>query len=469
MRRRALWVLGAVQLLVTFDVTVVTVVLEPIGDDLGLGAGALHWAIGAYAIAFGGLLLAGGRLADSIGRRRVLALGLAVLAAGSLGVAAAPSGHVLLSARALQGLGAALADPAAVGLLLGLFEGSASRTRALAMLSSVGSAGAAAGAVVGGLLAALVSWRAVFALTTLVGLVLLVALTRLPRDEGTGDRVDVRSALLVTLAATAVAVFLGTIADGVAPEEALLLVVAAGSAIAVVRRDRGSRRPFVPPALLGGWERRLVLVVTGVHGGMALGMYLLLALVLQGLLGWSPLAAGLGLLAMRGGRVGWARLAGWAIARYGGAWTTVAGMTLMTIGLAPLARLDPAPSYAFDVLPWLIVLGAAIPFVFIGVGSLFLHDVPAVHGSTASGVLEAVRWTGGALGLCVVAAAGARAHGEGSGAVTVSAIHAGALACVALGVVGVAAALVVVRLSGRATAAETQVTGTADTSPALAG
>lgn len=195
MRRRVLWVLGAVQLLVTFDVTVVTVVLEPIGSDLGLGAGALHWAIGAYAIVFGGLLLAGGRLADSIGRRRVLALGLAVLTAGSLGVTAAPSGDVLLFARALQGLGAALADPAAVGLLLGLFEESASRTRALAMLSSVGSAGAAAGAVVGGLLAALVSWRAVFALTALVGLVLLVALTRLPRGEGTGDRVDVRSAL----------------------------------------------------------------------------------------------------------------------------------------------------------------------------------------------------------------------------------------------------------------------------------
>jgi hypothetical protein len=110
-----------------------------------------------------------------------------------------------------------------------------------------------------------------------------------------------------------------------------------------------------------------------------------------------------------------------------------------------------------------------MPFVFIGVGSLFLHDVPAVHGSTASGVLETVRWTGGALGLCLVATAGALARGEGAGASTVSAIHAGALACVALGVVGVAAALAVVRLSGRATAAETQVTGTADTSPALAG
>ena len=209
------------------DLTVVNGVLEPIRGDLDASSTSVHWVIGAYAIGFGGFLLAGGRTADTVGPRRTFAAGSLSFALASLACAVAPTTGLLIAARGTQGLSAAFLEPAAVALVATLHPSGPERTRAFAIWASIGSLGAVSGMIVGGVAAELLDWRAVFLINVPVGLCGLALATRLlPAGTRNGDTpADHVGAALLTAGSAGLALLVGT--------------AAGGASVGVVRRSSG--------------------------------------------------------------------------------------------------------------------------------------------------------------------------------------------------------------------------------------
>jgi MFS family permease len=196
----ALALLAATQFVLVLDASIVNVALPSIGRDLGVGAGDLSWVVNAYILMFGGFLLLGGRLADFLGRRRMYVAGLALFAAASLAGALAQSALWLVAARAAQGLGAALVSPAALALLMTLFEEGSERNRALGVWAALGGSGGAAGAILGGALTDGLGWEAVLLVNVPIGLAAGAAAIRLLPESRTerGGSFDMRGAVFVT-------------------------------------------------------------------------------------------------------------------------------------------------------------------------------------------------------------------------------------------------------------------------------
>jgi len=199
-RWKILGFLGVAQLMLILDVTVVAIALPHIKSDLGLSREALTWTVSAYTLTFGGLMLLGGRLADIFGARRVLLIGLTLFTAASLMAGFSTSAETLLLGRVGQGAGAALLSPAALSLVVSLFQGE-ERNRALGVWSALGGGGAALGVLIGGILTAGPGWEWVFWVNVPIGLVILVALTKMLTTgltSLTDRRLDVLGAVLVT-------------------------------------------------------------------------------------------------------------------------------------------------------------------------------------------------------------------------------------------------------------------------------
>src|SRR5690606_36339889 len=197
------------QFMLVLDITAANIALPSIGRDLGLDTGALTWVITAYAVAFGGLMLLGGRLADVLGRRRLLVSGLAVFTISSALCGLAPDGGLLIAGRAVQGVGAALISPAALASVSALFTGAA-RTRALGVWAGIGASGFAVGLMASGLLASGPGWRWIFLVNVPIGVALIALLSAmLPASRGIGGRIDVVGGVLATVFAAALVVALG--------------------------------------------------------------------------------------------------------------------------------------------------------------------------------------------------------------------------------------------------------------------
>src|SRR5918995_3557609 len=196
----ALAILATAQFMVILDVTVVNVALPSIRESVGFAFADLQWVITAYTLAFGGLLLVGGRAADLLGRRRVFLVGLAVFTVASLAAGLASSPEALLAARALQGVGAAMLSPAALSLITVIFPEGPERNRALAVWGAIGAGGAAAGVLLGGILTEGFGWEAIFLINVPVGVgVAVTALRVLPAARAsTSGQIDVTGALAVT-------------------------------------------------------------------------------------------------------------------------------------------------------------------------------------------------------------------------------------------------------------------------------
>ncbi|MEZ5102731.1 MAG: MFS transporter [Thermoleophilia bacterium] len=352
--------------------------------------------------------------------------------------------------RAAQGVGAAVLSPAAMALLVGRFPEGPSRTRALAIWSSVGAAAASTGVLAGGVLAELLGWRSIFLANVPLGLAALAAVPALPAVARTSVRPSLRAALLATAALVALVHALGRVGDGELLEPSLAAAAGLALGACFVRRERRAAQPLVPRAVLGSRVRAAALAVGFVHGGMMLGTYLLLPLVMQQALGYSPIEAGLGLLALRGSSIGWARVARRGIDVLGAPRVVGIGAAAMIVGQLLLLRVDATSGYAGGLLPALVVLGLAIPCLFVGVSVLALEGVPGEHAGAASGLLTAAQWSGGAVGLALVTAAAAA--GAGPLADAAASFHAGVAACAGLGAVGLALAVALVAVHRRATA-----------------
>jgi MFS family permease len=293
----ALVLLALAQFMVILDITVVNVALPSIGADLHLDRASLTWMVTAYTLCFGGLMLLGGRLADTLGRRRMFLTGLGLFTVASLASGLAQAGTILVAARAAQGIGAALLSPAALAILTTTFHGP-ERNRALGVWAAIAGAGAAVGVLAGGLLVEYASWRWVFFINLPVGIAVAAtvpAVVAAIRPARPARRVDLPGALTGTLATAAVIYGLVTAGSDGWGATTTLLPLAIGLVLAGVFAavQRVTREPLVPLGLLARrplFAGQLVMLATS---GLLLATYFLASLYLQRLLGHTALDTGL--------------------------------------------------------------------------------------------------------------------------------------------------------------------------------
>jgi len=402
----ALVVLALAQLMLVLDVTVVNVALPRLSADLGLNADLAGWAIAAYAVPFGGLLLLGGRLADRVGARRMLLIGLVIFVAGSLASGLSTGVVGYLGARALQGAGAALLSPAALASLLRRFEGPA-RRRALAIWGAVGGGGAALGLVVGGLLTGGPGWRWVFFINVPIGIAvaILVPVLIVAVPGVRGRRIGVVPTLFATLglaaligSASVVAVAGGALTLGLAIIGVVLLGL-----FAVV--ERFSAQPLIRPRLLV--ERAMVTgsMLMLVTTALLVGGLLLLSFFVQDGLGWTPTATGLAFLPIAVALAVGAQGGGHLLGHLGSRRVAPVGAVIGAVGLAGAAWAvaEHQPVMAIAAIT-LASLGLGINLV---TGSTTaLARVASEESGSASGAVSAAHEVGSASGASIFAMLG---------------------------------------------------------------
>ncbi|MGQ7295835.1 MFS transporter [Quadrisphaera sp. KR29] len=418
------------------DAQVVSVALPSIGRDLDADLGVLQWTVNAYTLALAALVLLGGALGDRWGRRRVFVGGVAWFAVTSAACALAPTAEVLVAARALQGVGAALLTPMALALLQTVLRRE-DRARAIGLWSGATTLATVAAPVVGGALVAL-DWRLVFALNLPVAaLAVALAQRRVPdtRDEAArGHRLDLAGAALGAAALAALTWAL-TRAGESGADAAVLGAVAAAAALAVgfVVRERRTAFPVVPPSLFAD---RTFTAANGftllVYAALS-GMQLLVVLQLQVSLGWSALQTGLatlpsslllGFLSGRAGALG---------QRLGVRTMLTAGAVTAAAGLVLLSGASPGDAYATSVLPGVLVMGLGFAAFVAPLTAGVLAAAPGELAGAASGVNNAVARTAGLLAVAALpAVVGLSGSGYADPALLTPAYRTGMLVCAAL-------------------------------------
>ncbi|GAA2801761.1 MFS transporter [Streptomyces showdoensis] len=410
-RRRpgpAFALLGTVQATLIFTLASLAVPLPRIGAELRLDRADLILLSAAYGLAFAGLLLFGGRLADRCGGRRALTAGLLVYGAASALAPLAPGYGTLLAARFAQGLGAALVAPAAMGVLRDLYPAPAAYGRAMATWGGLSVLGATAGNLLSGVISAAASWRWSFAVPVAVtAAALLLGRHLLPpaTEQGAARGLDLPGALLATTGITLASY--GLVLTDARPwgSAAVLVPLLGGVALlagfALV--ERRTADPLLPPAFLRDRRRGLGLAGVALTAAGTAGVFVLLSLGLQEGRGWSALRTSGAFVPFAAALLLAGRAAGPLIRRYGAGRATAAGLGTGAVGLGLLAAtgFDPAVPYAHGLLPGLLLLPAGAAVSFAGSSVLATEGVPARQGGLAGGVLN----TAMELGPTVVFAA----------------------------------------------------------------
>jgi MFS transporter, DHA2 family, methylenomycin A resistance protein len=408
--------------LVLLDVTIVNVALPHIGAGLDAGVSELQWVVDGYAIALAALMLAGGSIGDRRGHKRVVLAGLAVFGAGSAGCGLAPDVGVLVAARVVQGIGAAMLLPGTLAIVTHAYPEPRAQARAIGVWAGVGSAALPAGPVLGGALVAGLGWRSVFFLNLPIVLVALPVAAVVVREssEPAGRRLDAAGSALAAalLAALTYALIERAVAAGVAA--AVLLA----AFVAVERRPD----PMLPLGLL---RRRAFTVANGAAGTMnlcTLGMLFVVTLFLQDVQGRAPLTAGLVLLPLFAPLAVIAPLTGRLIARVGTRVPMAAGLVLAAAGLALLAGVT-ADTRAVALVPALLLWGVGLGVLTPAVVAAAMGAVSGERAGLAAAVNNTARQAGGAIGI---AAFGALAGAPAARERFLSGLHAGALVAAGL-------------------------------------
>jgi EmrB/QacA subfamily drug resistance transporter len=409
-----------VQLLFGIDSSIATVATPTIGAELGLDVVAQSWIQNAYVLAFGGLLLLGGRLGAMLGRRRMLVIGVAVFTAASAAGGLAGSGAVLLVARAVQGVGAAMAGPNTLALLVVTFAAGATRDRALAVFSAVLGVGATLGLVLGGLLTSGLDWRWVLLVNVPIGLaVVAVAPRMLPETERVPGRLDLPGVLTSAVGLAALVLGLTRAAESgwTAPATLGTLAVAVAGLAGFALVERRARTPILPPDVLLGGGRGSGYLAAMTMAGAMFGTFFLLTQYLQQAVGLDALGAGLALVPMMGGMLVTVRLVPRLLARTRPSTPVVAGSLLFVVGAGWLTRLPTDPVYVRDLLVPLVLVGIAGGLSFVPLSSSILSGVPPEQAGAASGALQVLQYAGSALGVAALVTAFAAARRSGAGLV----------------------------------------------------
>jgi EmrB/QacA subfamily drug resistance transporter len=438
----ALYVLCLGTLMIVLDTTIVNVALPSIRADLGFSQTSLAWVVNAYLLTFGGFLLLGGRLGDLYGHRRLFLLGIGLFTVASLACGLSTSQGLLVGARAVQGLGGAIASAVGLSLMMTLFTEPGDRAKAMGVFGFVASGGGTIGVLMGGILTDVLNWHWIFLVNLPIG-VLVVLLSRrlLPSAHVAGSgRLDVAGAVTVTSALMlAVYAIVNGNSNGWTSAETLGLLAGAAALLAVfLAIESRVASPLVPLSL---FRLRNVAVsnIVGVLWAAAMfAWFFLSALYLQLVLGYSPLKVGLAFLPaniiMGAFSVG---LSAKLVMRYGIRAPLAFGLLLAAIGLALFTRLPVDGSFWVDVLPSMTLLGFGAGIAFNPVLLAAMSDVKPEESGLASGVVNTSFMMGGALGLAVLAslAASRTATLSASGDGPLEALTGGYHAAFALGAV----------------------------------
>ena len=403
----ALALLCTVQFMVVLDIAVVNVALPSIQTDLDLSDSSLQWIINAYTLVFGGFLLLGGRLGDLLGRKRLFLIGLVIFTGASLLDGLATGESMLIGARALQGLGAALIAPAALSIITTTFEEGAERARALGVWAAIAIGGSAVGLILGGVITQYFSWPWIFFVNVPVGIVAFVLSNRLiseSRDETAHRSYDIAGAVAVTGGLmTLVYALVGAQSAGWTSARTIGLFTFAFVLLAAfIVIEQRAKAPLVRlsifrvRSLLTG-NISMFLAMSGIFA-----MFFFNTLYTQQVLGYGPLEAGLAFLPFTFGIVVSAGLASRFAPRLGVRPVAVTGFLLAAAGLLLLTQLPVDGSYVADLLPALILSSLGMGAVFMPLTLIATTGLKDEDQGLASGLFNTSQQIGGALGLAVL-------------------------------------------------------------------
>jgi len=405
----ALILLCSAQFVVVLDASIVNVALPTIGKALNFSQENLPLVVNAYTLTFGGFLLLGGRLADLLGRRRVFIGGLVLFSLASLGGGLAQSDVWLITARAIQGLGAAIISPAALSLVTTMFAEGAERNRALGVWGAVAGSGGAAGVLLGGVLTQYAGWEWVLFVNVPIGIAAaLVAPRLLPESRDTeSDRVfDVAGATTVT-AGLALLVYTLVDANNAGWTSTQTLGLGAISLVllaAFVAIESRTSNPLMPLQIFRLRTLRGADVVGLLIGMSLFGMFFFLSLYMQQVLGYDALKTGFAYLPLALNIIASAGVASQLVTRVGFKPTLIAGLLLLAGGMVWFAQVSPTGSYVSDILFPSLIVAWGLGLAFVPVTVAAVTGTRPDEAGLASGLINTAQQVGGALGLAVLAA-----------------------------------------------------------------
>lgn len=401
-RWRALMVIAIAQLMVVLDASIVNIALPSIQADLGITDANRQWVVTAYTLAFGGLLLLGGRISDFWGRKKAFMAGLLGFAGASAIGGLSVNQEMLFSARALQGVFAALLAPAALSLITTTFSDSKERAKAFGVYGGLSAGGAAIGLILGGLLTQYASWHWTLLVNVPIAIAaFLLAIPNVKESKASGDtRYDIPGAVTSTLGLVSLVYGITQAGElGWSDQTTLMWFGAALTLLAAffVIESRTSH-PLLPMNIILDRNRGASYLTSFIVGAGLFGMFLFLAYFFQGILQYSPIKAGLLFLPFSVGVGISAGIASQALPRFGPRYVSFIGLIMATVGMLLLTQLEPTSAYVSDILPALMILSLGMGLVFVPISATALFGVGNHDAGVASAVLNTAQQIGGALG-----------------------------------------------------------------------
>jgi EmrB/QacA subfamily drug resistance transporter len=453
-------VIGIAQLMIVLDASIVNIALPHAQAALHIGDAQRQWALTAYTLTFGGLLLLGGRVADYLGRKRTFLIGLFGFAGASALGGLAQSAGWFFGARALQGVFAALLAPAVLSLITTTFTETRDRAKAFAVYGAISGTGAAIGLIAGGALTEYLSWRWTLLVNTPIALVVAVAAAALLKESrAQGDRhFDVPGAVVATggLALLVYGFTEASVHGWTAPLTLMLLATSVVLLVAFVAWEQRAKNPMLPLRIVldrnrGGAYLAFLLATMGM-----MATFLFLTYYFQGVLGYSALKAGVAFLPMPIGIITSATIASRTLPRFGPRVLATGGFSLAALGMLWLTQLPADSAYLTHIVPSMVLISLGMGHVFVPLSSTALLGVPNHDAGAASALVNTMQQVGGSLGIAFLntiatsaTASYAVTHGGASAAATVHGFT--SAFAIGVGILGLAGVVVstLIRSPGR--------------------
>ena len=401
----ALLVIASCQLMVVLDITIVNIALPHIQSSLDFSTTSLAWVVNAYTLTFGGLLLLGGRAGDILGRRRVFIFGVLLFALASFLGGFAQNEAQLLAARALQGVGGAIASPTALSLITTTFPEGPARNRAFGVFAAVSAGGGAIGLLAGGMLVEWLNWRWVFFVNVPIALIIVLLTPRhINESERHPGNFDLLGALTSTLGMVALVYgFIRAAQEGWRDPVTLGSFAAAVVLLAsFIMVERRSSQPITPLHMFADRNRAGTYGIMLSLAAAIFGMFFFLTLFVQNVLGFSPLMAGLAFLPVSAVIAVGAGLASQLLPRFGPKPFMVTGAILAAIGLGWLTQTDIHSTYLGSILGPMLIFSLGMGMQFVSLTLMAVSGVAPAETGAASGLLNATQQVGGSLGLSIL-------------------------------------------------------------------
>jgi EmrB/QacA subfamily drug resistance transporter len=401
-----LFVVAIAQLMIVLDSSIMNIAIPSAKVELGISDANQQWVITAYTLAFGSLLLLGGRIGDYMGRKKIFLIGLAGFAAASaLGGVAANEG-MLYAARALQGVFAALLAPAALAIISVTFTVPKERAKAFGVIGAISGGGAAIGLILGGALTEYFSWRWCLGVNTPIAIFAAVlAIKFVKESKAQGDNsYDIPGAVTATAGLFALTYgFHEAAVSGWSDNLTIGFLIASVLLLATfVLIEKRVKNPLMPLRVVTDRNRGGSYLGSLVVGAGLFSMFLFLGLYLQVVLGYTPLRSGFAFLPFTAGIIVFAGIASQLLPKFGPRALMVPGLIAASTGMLLIARITPETSYATHVLPALLIMSSGMALVFIPLTSTSLHGVSNHDTGVASAMLNTSQQVGGSLGVALL-------------------------------------------------------------------